>query len=525
MTVEKSIFNNSIDRKVYNVEKDLLAQTSSASEILQNIPSIDVDVNGTVNLRGTSNITFFINGKPSALMRANSAAALQQIPANTIERIEVITNPSAKFKPDGVGGIINIVLKKNTQQGFNGTFIGNVGTDERFNANLTLNYNTGKANVFGSYGIRQTNRTRTREELRISKDSIGQVLKNYYNISSAFVKPFSHVFNAGWDYTIDDKNSIGVTGTYYFQNAYQNFSSSTIFKDVTDTKTSAFESTRINDEFEKEYEGGISFEHQFEKEDHSLGLEFNFSGYDEKEDNVYNDNFTFPNITSSRIRNLIEKTGTVYQTVAAYTLPVAENIELEAGYEGEFVKDDIRFLGEIFNASNETWREDANRTNQFIFNQNVHAAYVTYGQSIKEISFLAGLRAEQVLMNSNLVTTNLQIPNNYFKVYPTLHLEYKMSDAASMQLNYSRRVNRADSDEQNPFGEYRDPRNKEAGNPKLKPEQVHSVEIGYHLTTEQFSFLPTLYYRYKYDAFTEIQTIIEDTVLLIFRAKQKEQLL
>ena len=114
---------------------------------------------------------------------------------------------------------------------------------------------------------------------------------------------------------------------------------------------------------------------------------------------------------------------------------------------------------------------------------------------MEDFSFLAGLRAEQVLINSNLVTNNLQIPNDYFKLYPTVHLEYEISDASSMQLNYSRRVNRADSDEHNPFGEYDDPRSKEAGNPKLKPEQVHSVEMGYHLTKERFSFLPTCYYR------------------------------
>jgi len=151
---KQSALNSSIDRKTYNVEKDILSQTGSASDILQNIPSVSVDIEGNVSLRGSTNVTFFINGRPSALLKHNSAVALQQIPANTIERIEVITNPSAKYKPDGIGGILNIVLKKEKQKGFNGTLMANIGNDSRYNANLTMNYNTGKMNIFGSYGFR-----------------------------------------------------------------------------------------------------------------------------------------------------------------------------------------------------------------------------------------------------------------------------------------------------------------------------------------------------------------------------------
>ena len=144
----------------------------------------------------------------------------------------------------------------------------------------------------------------------------------------------------------------------------------------------------------------------------------------------------------------------------------------------------------------------------------IHALYATFSHSFEKLSFMAGLRAEQALITSNLVTLDSVVPNNYFKLYPTLHLAYEFNDEQQIQLNYSHRVRRPDSDEMNPFPEYSDPRNAEAGNPRVKPEQIHSVEFGYQLKKETFSIQPTIYYRYKYDAFAEIQKFVNDSVLL-----------
>src|SRR5207249_120261 len=156
---EKSMYNNSIDRKVYNVDQDLMSKAGSASELLQNVPSVQVDVDGNVTLRG-SGALIMINGKTSPIMDKNSATVLQQMPASSIEKIEVITNPSAKYKPDGSSGIINIVLKKNTSLGLNGTVSANAGNQDRYNGNIRLNYNPGSLNIYGSYGARKDNRNR-----------------------------------------------------------------------------------------------------------------------------------------------------------------------------------------------------------------------------------------------------------------------------------------------------------------------------------------------------------------------------
>ncbi len=514
VSAEKTTMVNSIDRKIYNVQKDIASQSGSAEDILQNIPSVSADVNGAITLRGAANVSVFINGRPSLLMRRNSAAALQQMPAAGIERIEVITNPSAKYKPDGVGGIINIVLKKETRRGLNGNVIANAGNLGRYNANAALNYHPGKLNLFGSVGLRRTNNPRISSDSRIQKDSLGQV-SGYYNAnSSSAVKPLAQLASLGLDYAFDDHNQFNISGDYFYQDSYHTQNGHTLFRDSSRQATTDFTSDRTNDEYENEWEVSSGYEHQFEQEDHTLQLELNYSGYDEKEDNHYNEIYTIPGISNALRHNLIRKGGSLVEFYTEYVLPLGEDSQLEAGYAGEFLRDDIRYLGQDYNGLQSRWITDYNKTNRFLFTQNIHALYATYEQSIEDFSFLAGLRAEQALITSNLVSADTTIPNHYFKFYPTLHLAYDLSEGQQLQLNYSHRVRRADSDEHNPFAEYTDPRNMEAGNPKIKPEQIHSVEFGWHFQNEKFSILPSIYYRYKYDAFTEIRSVVNDSVLL-----------
>jgi len=511
---ERATFNNSIDRKIYNVGNDVLSNTGSATDVLQNIPSVTVDVNGNVSLRGSANVTFFVNGKPSLLMRKNSTAVLEQMPASSIEWIEVITNPSAKYKPDGVGGIINIVLKKESREGLNGTVIANAGNKDRYNGSLALNYKPGTVNVFGSYGLRRTNSPRISTDSRISKDSLSRVTSYYDYNGSSSAKPLTHIVTAGLDYSLSEKDQLGVSGNYFYRNSYHTVKSQTTYRDSGQQATSSLTTDRTNDEFEEEYEVSSSYEHDFDKEDHVLQFELNYSGYDEKEDNHYNDSYTVPVVSDVLSHNLIKKGGELIELYAEYSHPISDETQLEAGYVGEFLKDDIRYVGEDYDTLQERWITDFNKTNRFLFHQNIHAFYATLGHSIHKFGFSAGLRAEQALITSNLVTADSTVPNDYFRLYPTLHLVYELSDHQELQLSYSRRVNRADSDEHNPFAEYTDPRNLEAGNPNIKPEQIHSLELGFHLRNENYSVLPSIYYRYKYDAFTEIQRFVNDSTML-----------
>ena len=514
ITSSKSVLNNSIDKKVYNVDKDILGQTGSVSDVLQNIPSVSVDIDGTVELRGSTDVTFFINGKPSTLLNKNSATVLQQIPSNSIDRIEVITNPSSKYKPDGTGGIINIVLKKDKQEGFNGMFLANVGNKNRYNSSIYLNYNRGKYNLFANYGFRQNNSPRLSTDYRINRDSSYNVINYYNSLSESTSKPYSHIGSFGIDYQINDNNKLELSANANFQNKHRLQETHSIWTNPDQVISNDYLTERVNDESETEWEVSTLWEHQFPKEDHILQFELNLSRYNEIEDNIYTDYYFMPEIAQDLSRMLIKKNGPKAEFYAEYTLPINENSEFGSGYVFESFKDNLTYIGENYDNSTGLWVNDINKSNDFISTQNAHAVYATFSHSFDRLSFMAGLRAEQVNITSNLITLDSIIPNNYFKIYPTLHLVYELNQKQELQLNYSKRVRRPDSDEMNPFPEYSDPRNMEAGNPLAKPEQIHSIEFGYHFKTDAFSLLSTMYYRYKYDEFTEIKEYVNDTVML-----------
>jgi outer membrane receptor protein involved in Fe transport len=507
---QRTTYGADLRKKVYNVEKDLMSGTSSIQEILQNLPSVRVDVNGQLSLRGTSNIAFFINGRPSALLRSGGSAALQQIPANSIERVEVITSPSAKYRPDGLGGIINIVLKDANREGFNGTMQGSLGNLERYNGNVTLNYGTGDVNVFGSYGIKHSKTPQEILDQRIDRDGSGREISNFMSRSDATFEQLSHLINAGIIFPIGE-NQIEVSGEYFYGRNDDNSLTNWMTRDGEGLST--FSVDRAYDGFEEEYDIGIALEREFENEDHSFAIELNFAGYDEKEDNYYTERFITPNSLTQRSRNLILKGGPVTEFAVEYARPVGLESELELGYLAEFAKDDIQNVGENLDPDGGGWTSDLLKTNRFKFKQSIHALYAAFGHAIEDFSFTAGLRAEQVYITSNLLTTGEEIPNDYFRLYPSLHLTYEFSDDEELGLGYSKRVNRADPDEHNPFPEYDDPRTRDAGNPRLLPEVVHAVELGYRLQKPSFSIMPTLYFRQKKDGFTEIREIQDDTVL------------
>ena len=495
---------NELDKKVYNVEEDILAESGSVSDILQHIPSVSVDIDGNITLRNTGNITFFVNGRPSAMLRRDAASILQQMPANSIERIEIITNPSARYRPDGIGGIINIVMKKESLKGLSGQVTVNAGSEKRYNAHVNLNYAPGDLKLFGNYGLRHNTGTRLFTDNRVYKDSENSSLISDYNeTGNSSSDGLAHTLFAGGSYEINDFNSLEFSGSFFLQNSFHTSVSEIAATDSAGNPDYNFTDRSTNDEFEEEGEMSLAFEHNFkENQDHTLSFEAAYSAYNEREDLEFNKEYTFPynNIESSG--NLVEKSGNQQEMLIDYTLPFGEEGAFESGYAGEFVLDDIRYTGEA-------------STSRFLLNQQVHALYALAGMPLGEFTFKAGLRAEQALIGPHLkIPVDSLIRNRYFKLYPTLHLGYVLNERNEISLSYSKRINRPDADELNPYPEYSDPRNAEAGNPNLKPEQIHSLELGYHWRPTFGELTGTLFYRHEYEAFTTIYSTIGDSVVL-----------
>ncbi len=508
VTAQASTFNFSVDRKIYNVEKDVMSQTGSIADVLQNIPSISVEADGQILLRGTSNFNILINGRASQLLRRNASQTLQQMPAHQLERIEVITNPSAEFRPDGAGGIINLVIKKDVRRGFHGSLLANAGNLKRYNAGTLLNYGTGKVGLSGRYAIKHANSPRQDFDTRIQRGPVGEVISEYEFMSSRRRDALSHLMGFGFNIEFDENTSLEFGGEYFTSKE------SSLYRADWTTRTELLQtnhSERMLDETEKEYEFSISFEKEFDNEQ-KLTLDITNSGYDESEDNLYDETKLTPSLDNTISRNLIEKSGPLAEVALEYSYAV-EDSEIKSGYLGEFLKDKIHFLGENFSSSQDIWYEDLSRTSQFKFSQTVHAFYSTLKKNFGSFDVSPGVRIEQAFITSELPERNVKIINKYFKVFPSLHLGFEIREDRELRLNYSKRINRPDSDEHNPFAEYDDPRSREVGNPELRPENIHSIELGYDHQDKRFTIIPSIYYRYTYDAFTEIEEIVEDSVL------------
>lgn len=514
VTSNKIMHNNSIDRKTYNVQQDILSSTGTASDLLQNIPSVQVDIDGNVSLRGSGGVVILINGRPSPLMDKTKAEALRQMPANTIEKIEVITNPSAKYKPDGTTGIINIVMKKDAKPGLNGSVSLNAGNNNRYNGDMSINYNPGKLNLFGNLSLRKDNRNEFSSDVRTHYDLAGKASSYYFNESGNHVKLYSNSLTIGVDYKLDDKNSFSLAGDYY--NRDDNGSNLASYSLSDKNKVTTGRNVRVssNDEFEREYGLMASFEHKFPGEDHKLLTQFGIYISPRQEDNHNTNSYRIPNTTTSHDNALLKTDSYYNQLEIQYSNALTENASFEAGYMGEFNKNDMDFYREYFDPLSNKFVADKSKTNHFICNENIHAAYATYSNSIGNFGLLGGVRLEGSYIKANLVSTGKIIKNEYYNIYPTVHLSYELSDMLQFQLSYSKRANRPEGDNLNPFPNYQDPRNVRAGNPNLKPEFTHSLEFGMQWNNKWFTLIPSVFYRNSYNAITFVTKAINDSTLL-----------
>jgi outer membrane receptor protein involved in Fe transport len=499
---QKSTYVSKIDRKVFYVGQDLMSALGSASDLMQNIPSVQVDVEGNVSLRGSENVQILINGRTSNLVKgASRAATLQQIPANTIERIEVITNPSARYKPDGTSGIINIVLKKEKRAGINGDWAANAGNNNRYNSTLALNYNPGKINFFGSYGIRFDDRSRYSYDNRTRMTTETGALTYIDQNTDSKARPISQIARGGINWDITPKNNIEVASAYTLMTFRRDETIKNNYFDQNHHLFNDYTRFRDDDEYQKGAEIEAAYTHIFD-EDHEFTLDYTLSWEDEQEDNKYINRYYSPVRPEERDNTLIRQKGGENLIRGNYCRPIGEDGKLDAGFEFEIDRADMDFRGEFF--ENNAWTNDVEKTNRFVFEENIYALYATYESEFGKIGVMGGVRGEYSDIMMRQKTTGTVTPNRYSDFYPTLHTAYHFNDRHEMQLNYSMRVNRPEGDDLNPFPEWRDPLSVSTGNPLLKPEKIHSVEMGYMFRDDIHTLVATAYHRSIFNRMTEV---------------------
>ena len=478
-----------LDRKVFSVDASVTAAGTSASELLESIPSVEVDQDGEVSLRGNSSVTIWINGKESGLTADNRAQILQQIPAETIDRIEVITNPSAKFSPEGTAGIINIILKKDRQAGYFGSAQISADTRGGGNTGINFNYNSSKFDSFAGIGFRLRRNSggslMDREYLAGYEYAEGQYYDQDYFTKSVGKSPNrgnNLFFRLGGTYHVTDQDDISLSG---FGMIGHNRSSS-------DTEyTSNLPGNWIHNLNKSRNSGNMNAAHAelgythkwSDKNVLDINGSFNYWGGDRW--NSYEQDMTYPDYDEDLYQEQTMNMNTKsWEAKVDYSNQVLEWLKLETGYKGNFSKENTP-TDTYSGTSPEDMVQNTLLYNRFIYRNDISALYATLGGTVKRFSFSAGLRAEQWTVRTKSLSfgeTEAQVPQfkkDNFSLFPSLFLSLSLPYDNEMQVNYTRRLQRPWGGQLNSFRDISNPTNISYGNPELQPQYSNSFELNY----------------------------------------------
>jgi outer membrane receptor protein involved in Fe transport len=497
---EKSSVEFRLDKRVFHVGKDISSTGVGALEVLNNVPSVNVDIEGTISLRGNEGVQILINGKPSVLADEQSNA-LGTITADMIESVEVITNPSAKYEAAGTSGIINIILKKEEKKGVNGSVSVNTGWPHNHSIGGSINYRREKINLFTQFGAgyRSLPRYSTTENhnltdnTKVLSDGLNYRNENFYNIT------------LGADYYINDYNTLTLSGRFAYEIENQPTETEITLIDSLGEVISEYNRIEKTDALNPKYQYDLQYKKQFKNnEDHVLLFSTlgSFFGKDQSSD------FTNDYLSGAEA-GINQKTETnFYQSDYTfkldYTNPITKSITLETGslYEINDVGNDYA----VYNLENNEYVIDSSFTNDFQYNQKVFGVYGTASYEGKKWGVKAGLRLENTDLRTLLTTTNKSNNQNYTNLFPTLHAFYKISPRYSVQAGYSKRIFRPRLWDLNPFFNIQNNYNIRTGNPNLLPEYADSYELTGIFVFEKFSLNTSVYHLYTTDVRETIST-------------------
>lgn len=477
VVAERSTIEQKIDRKVINVGRDLTTAGATASEIMGNIPSVNVDQDGNISLRGNQNVRILIDGRPTNL---DPATLLKQIPSTSIKKIELITNPSAKYNPEGMSGIINIVLHKNANDGFNASINSGVtfAVTPKMNNSIDMNYREGKVNFFGTYGNNFGNNHNHGRVIRYSDDSV----QEFESVN----KNKSHLAKFGFDFYLDDHNTISAYTTQNFFDGTGYSTSKFSFASPADN----FRSDDVYDNANNNQVYNMAYKHLFKKEGETLDLEMNFT---ETEDNQHVDfdpsgASPLTDYQDDKYKKRINKTVNL-----DYVNPIDEKSTLELGAEARIMRTNNIFetSGTLLNSVVASYDFD------------VYSAYATFGQKFSKVSYQLGARLEKYNVEA-IMNGISEFKDDYFTVYPSAYFTYTPSEKNNWQLSYSRRVDRPSLEQTIPLPEFSTARFISVGNPLLVPQFTNSVEVNYTRTLEKGSVTGGVFYRIINDEINRI---------------------
>lgn len=510
VTADKSVSLNTIDKRVFEVGKNLISTGGTATEVLQSVPGVTVDIDGNVSLRGNANVTVLIDGKPSTLSGSSRAAILQQLPAGSIERIEVITNPGAKYDADGMSGIINIITKKDKMKGFNLNASVGAGTHDKYNASLGLNYRTRKFNFYTNYNFRSEARYGWGHSER--KNSYADTVYFSNNDSKSLNHSLSHVGKAGMDWYINSQNTLGVSAMVNVRQEKGQNNINYFFLDGAEVPY--FKTYRQNTSTDSNVsvDATLDYKHIFKDPKKELTASATYSTSARNSDAGYV-NYN-RNISTNELTNVFldqkNVSGTQFNVLlfqADYSNPIGESQKFETG-----IKSTNRFNTTLYDASTRNlvshqYENDTLLTRHYSTSEQIHAAYFQYTGKWKEFTYQAGLRGELAVISGKSLLSPETFHFSYPGFYPSGLVKYTYRKSNDFQVSYSRRVNRPEARSLLPFTEYEDLLNVRVGNPALKPENINSFEASYYKTLAKHTLGASVYYRHTVNMITRMRTL------------------
>ncbi len=505
---EKSTFTMSLDKRVFNVGKDLTNSGANAAEILDNVPSVTVDVEGNVELRGSGNVRVLINGKPSGMIGVGDTRGLQNLAGGIIDRIEVITNPSARYDAEGMAGIINIILKEERAGGLNGSFDFTLGYPELYGTAINLNYRKDKLNFFTTYGLRYNNSPGGGDLFqRATRDNITFITDQSRDFDRSGL---SHNFRFGSDYFFNEKSILTVAFNYNISDDKNE--NRVIYRDFIgdlDSPIGINDRSEIEGEDDQRLEYEVTYRKDFARKGQKFTVNFNYQNNNETESSDFVERLLNPDGSLKGDPDIIQFSenaeGEKRAILSAdYIHPFGKDGKFEVGLRTSY-----REIKNDFLVQEET---DAGLavinglSNNFIYDEGVYAVYAIYGNKAGKFSYQVGLRNEYSDVETLLLNNNEKNPRDYNNLFPSGFLGYQLSETASFQASYSRRIRRPRFWDLNPFFTFSDSRNFFSGNPNLNPEFTDAYELGFMKNFNKGSIASSIYYRHTTDVITRLLT-------------------
>ncbi len=458
---ETSTIEQKIDRKVITVGRDLTTAGPTASDIMGNIPSVNVDQDGNISLRGNANVRILVDGRPTTV---DAATLLKQIPSSSIKKIELITNPSAKYNPEGMSGIINIVLHKNANDGFNGSANSGVtfGRTPKYNGSVDMNYRKGKLNFFGNIGGNGGKYFNDGQIDRTDNYASNNIFKVMNNNKSVLGK-------VGFDYYINDFNTLSVYTNQNYGNGTARINNTLLYPAASASNDINLVSNLDGDNKNNAY--NLAFKHKFKKEGHTLDFEGNFN--DVKETQYVDYVSTVTGASPVYYNDAVIDNRKNVTANLDYVNPLNDKTTLEAGAEARVIRTD-----NDYNTSR-TLANPALNNSVYAYDMDIYSAYATFGQKFSKISYQLGLRAESYNVDANFNRGADTFKDRLFNLYPSAFISYTINEKNSLQLSYSRRVDRPSLEQTKPIREFSTPRVTSLGNMTLEPQFTNSIEANY----------------------------------------------